>query len=296
MHATVREPMRLRSRLQEGYGDLAPAQRRLASFLLDNFASASDYTIKDLADAAGVSIGTISQLCRRLGLRGYQDLRLTLARETVMLEASADRHRPALPPGPSEAARAAERIFGAAIEALADTAAQADLGAFGAAVSALAAARRIECVGIGTAGLVAQEAALKLRKLGLDAVAHPDAHVQAMSAALLDPGDVLLAISHSGRTIDTLRTTRVAHDGGATVIAITRRGRSPLAEATDIRLATVTSDAGFQVEPTTSTIAALAIVDVLFVMLLERGAEAAEEQLYRTQAAVEERYVSGRVG
>ncbi len=48
----------------------------------------------------------------------------------------------------------------------------------------------------------------KLRKLGLDAVSLADTHQQAMSAALLDERDVLLAISHSGRTIDTIARPR----------------------------------------------------------------------------------------
>ena len=55
--------------------------------------------------------------------------------------------------------------------------------------------------------------ALKLRKLGLDAVALGDAHQQAMSAALLGPDDVLLAISHSGRTLDTLGAVVKDRDG-----------------------------------------------------------------------------------
>jgi len=73
----------IRARLSADLAALAPAQRRLASYLLEHFSSASDLGITDLADEAGVSVGTISLLCRRLGLRGYQDLRLGLAREAV---------------------------------------------------------------------------------------------------------------------------------------------------------------------------------------------------------------------
>src|SRR6266508_932325 len=78
----------VRLRLHDRFAELAPAQQRLAAFLLQNLATASDYTITELADAAAVSIGTISQLARRLGLKGYQDLRLTLAREAVLVDAT----------------------------------------------------------------------------------------------------------------------------------------------------------------------------------------------------------------
>lgn len=290
-----RGPTRLRARLRDRYPDLSPAQQRLAGFLLENLDTASDYTITELADAAGVSIGTISQLCRRLGLKGYQDLRLSLAREAVVVDAAeATGHRLALPSGPTEVVRAVERVFGRDLEALAATAARLEPEAITAAVDAIVGSRRVEVVGVGTAALVAQEAALKLRKLGLDAVAHSDAHVQAMSAALLGHGDVLVAISHSGRTLDTVRTAQVARDAGATVVVICGEGRSPLVAAADVRLTTASSDTGFQVEPMASTVAALAIVQTLFLMALERGGADAERYLSRTQAAVEERHITGR--
>lgn len=66
----------LRMALADELSSLAPAQRRLARYLLDHFGSASDLTITELAEESGVSVGTVSQLIRRFGLRGYHDLRL----------------------------------------------------------------------------------------------------------------------------------------------------------------------------------------------------------------------------
>jgi len=283
----------VRSRLRDEYGDFTPAQRRLAEFLLENLAVASDYTITDLAEVAGVSIGTISQLCRRLGLKGYQDLRLALARDAVVLEASVTGQRLDLSEGPPAVLEAIARVFGSSQDALTETASRLEPAVLERAVGLLAEARRIECIGVATAGLVAAEAALKLRKLGLDAIALPDTHQQAMSAALLDGRDVLLAISHSGRTIDTLRAAQLARAGGAQVVVISGQSRSPLADAADILLVTVSSDTGFQVEPMASTVAAIAVIQVLFVLLVERAA-AAQDQLSMTQAAVEDRHITGR--
>jgi DNA-binding MurR/RpiR family transcriptional regulator len=296
MHSSVdHEATGLRDRLRGSFPELAPAQQRLAAFLLDNLSTASDLTITELAEAAGVSVGTISQLCRRLGLKGYQDLRLTLAREAVVVDATeAIGHRFDLAAGPDDVRRAVGRVFGRDLEALAQTASRLDQAALRTAVAAIASARRVEFVGVGTAAFLAQEAALKLRKLGIDAVAHPDAHLQAMSAALLRPGDVLVAISHSGRTLDTLRAAQLARDAGASVVAICGEGRSPLGAIADVRITTASADTGFQVEPTSSTVAALAVIQTIFLMVLEQGGSAAQEQLSRTQAAVEERYVTGR--
>ena len=77
-------------------------------------------------------------------------------------------------------------------------------------------------------------------------------------------------------------------------MAITSEGRSPLADVAFIRLSTTSSDTGFQVEPMASTIAALAVIETLFLAILERAGDEGQERLSRTQAAVEDRHITGR--
>jgi DNA-binding MurR/RpiR family transcriptional regulator len=275
---------------------MAPAQRRLACYLIEHLSTAPDLTITDLAEEAGVSVGTVSQLCRRLGLRGYQDLRLGIAREAVSVPVSG-RVGPAGTetdsPGPF--ASAVDRVFGAGVEALTMTARQLDPGHVSSAVDLIARARRVEWVGVGSAGLVAAEGALKLRKLGIDSVSHIDGHQQVMSAALLGDQDVLVVVSHSGRTTDVLESVQVARERGAIVLAITGVAASPLARQAHVVLPTVSYDTAFQVEPMASMLAQLAMVQMLFLVLLEAGGSVAEERLARTQQALESRHVRGRL-
>lgn len=288
---SLRDSGTIRARLGSDVGALAPAQRRLAQYLLEHFGSASDLGITDLAEEAGVSVGTISQLCRRLGLRGYQDLRLGLAREAVSLAPEGGYPGATL----EDADQDIGRVFAAGIEALGETRRNLDGDAVREAVDRIVDARRVEWVGVGSAGLVAAEGALKLRKLGVDATAHFDGHQQAMSAALLDERDVLVAVSHSGRTTDVLESVRVARAPGAHIVAITGVAASPLARAAHVVLGTVSYDTGFQVEPMASTLAQLAVVQVLFLAYLEQVGDPAQASLARTQAALESRHVKGRL-
>ena len=284
-------------RLTTDLASWPPAQRRLATYLLEHFATASDLGITDLATDARVSIGTVSSLCRRLGLRGYQDLRLGLAREAASFGPPGRAYFPTSDEevdasDPVELAVA--RVFGANTETLIETARTLDRPALERAIAWLSAARRVEWFGVATAGLVAAEGALKLRKLGIAASAHADGHEQAMSASVLTPEDVAVAVSHSGRTLDVLHSTRLARDAGARIIAITAFGTSPLVDLADAVLATVAYDTAFQIEPMASTIGQLSIVQCLFLALLERTGSTSHEWLSRTQAAVEPKYVRGR--
>jgi len=286
----------VRHRLTRDLHDLAPAQRKLAAYLLENIATASDFTITDLADESGVSIGTISALCRRLELRGYQDLRLGLARDAVMFGGVADVAQGAGPSengAPNQIDDSIWKVFSAGAEALAATAQQLDPQLLERALSMIDEASHVEWVGVGTAGLVAAEGALKFRKLGLNTVSHSDNHQQLMSASVLGPTDLLIVVSHSGRTIDVIECARLAKEGGAGIVALTGLGRSPLAQLADVVIGTVSTDTAFQVEPMASTLAQLAVIQLLFLSALRRGGPEAEERLARTQAALEDRHLKG---
>ena len=112
-------------------------------------------------------------------------------------------------------------------QTLADTAAGLDMVQLSAAVGALAAARRIDIYGVGASGLVAQDLAQKLLRIGLIAHAHSDPHLAVTNAVQLRAKDVAVAITHSGSTGDVIEPLRVAFERGATTVAITGRPDGP---------------------------------------------------------------------
>jgi RpiR family carbohydrate utilization transcriptional regulator len=77
----------------------------------------------------------------------------------------------------------------------------------------------------------------------------------------------VITISHSGSTTETLTATRLAHEAGATTIAVTNFGKSPLMAHTDIVLNTLARETQFRTEAMTSRIAQLAIIDTLIACL-----------------------------
>jgi len=142
-----------------------------------------------------------------------------------------------------------------------------------AAINLLAQARRIEFYGAGGSGVAALDIQHKFFRLGVPSVAYSDPHTFSMSAALLGPGDVMVAVSNTGRTRDVIESAQSALACGATVIAITH-GHSPLARIATIALmANVDEDTDIYA-PMTSRISHLAIGDVLAVgVALQRGPE-----------------------
>ena len=138
----------------------------------------------------------------------------------------------------------------------------------------------------------------KRQKAGCHRVNHPldrngvgrihgmDVHVQRMQAALLKPGDCAVVTTHTGLTRDTLDIANIAHDAGASVIAITSYSSPRLAKLADVILLSSSEETGYRSESLSSRIAQLAIVDSLFTIVMFASQDQAKEPLRRIRNAI----------
>jgi DNA-binding MurR/RpiR family transcriptional regulator len=167
---------------------------------------------------------------------------------------------------------------------------QIDSAALKEAIAVLATSRRIDLYGQGggSAAMV-EDAKLRLFRLGLPVSAYIDGHQQRMSAATLQPGDGVLAISNSGRSKPVIEAVEIARSFGATTVAVTRPG-TPLAEAADIVIAVTIAEGEDVLMPTPSRYAHLAVIDTLAAGIAMRLGARAREALRRV------RYTVARIG
>jgi DNA-binding MurR/RpiR family transcriptional regulator len=244
-HGTVVE--RIRARLPS----LSRTAAQIAAAVAADPGRVVQLTVSDLAAETGTSVASVVRFCQDIGLRGFGDLKLRLAAETASVSAPA--------PGDGvlqDVLRASSEALAAAVDAV-------DADAFAAIVDVVAATPHLLVAGVGTSAPLAQDCAYRLRSVGLLAEAPPDAHVQHVAAAMLGPGAVLLAISHTGQTRETLETTAAAREAGATTVAVTSFHRSPLTELADHVLVAGSRETRYQVEARVSRLVHSAVLDAL---------------------------------
>ena len=63
------------------YNDMGRSEKRVADWLFSHSGEVLPYSITDLASKCESSEATIVRFSKRLGCRGYQDLKITLAKE-----------------------------------------------------------------------------------------------------------------------------------------------------------------------------------------------------------------------
>ncbi|GAA1538760.1 MurR/RpiR family transcriptional regulator [Nocardioides humi] len=269
-------------------GVLATLRRsdaRVATVLLERGERVGVLSVSDVAELAGTSESTVVRACQRMGFRGYHDAKRQLV-ATAAAPGSPDDFDQVVPA--DESGDVLEKVVSSSAGVLRGSLSTLDRAAFAATSRALRQARRILLIGVGPSSPIAQDAAYRLRLLGLTVDAPVDSLTQHLSAGLLSAGDVALVISHTGATRETLASAQTAADRGADVVAITSFARSPLTQLATHALVTGGEGTGVRVEAMASRLAHLAIVDALFVDLsvhadpatlahIERGHDIATE-------------------
>jgi len=246
-------------RLRALRAGLPPAAGRIADVLLAHPAEVVHLSVTEIAERARASEGSVIALCRQVGVRGFQHLKIEIARGLVRPTQAIQED---LEPG-DDAAAVLRKVFEGGRQALADTLAVIAPAALEAASAILLGARRIEVFGIGSAAPVAEDAHMRLMRIGLDSRLLVDSHHQAVAAVLAGPDVAVLTISHSGSTLETVTATRLAREAGARTIVVTNLGRSPISAHAEVLLHTAARETRTRTEAMTSRIAQLAVVDAL---------------------------------
>jgi RpiR family transcriptional regulator, carbohydrate utilization regulator len=254
-------------RIRASLPALPPAERRVAELVLADPRSFASLPVGQLAERAHVSKPTVVRFCRSVGYAGLTDFKRKLAGRVN--EGVPFVHR-AVDEG-DKAGDIVVKVLDNTVSALLKYRNDAAGHAFDRAITALAeagrAGRRIEFYGVGNSGIVALDAQHKFFRLGVNATAVSDAHVQVMSATMLKPGDCVVVISNSGRSSDLLDAAEIARKRGATLIVITSSG-SPLAllgqgGANQVLLAVDHPEDYDRYSPMVSRLLHLIVIDIL---------------------------------
>jgi len=254
-------------RIKASIPALPPAEQRVAKLLLTDPRAFATLPVVELAERSHVSKPTVVRFCRSVGYDGLADFKRKLA-------GSVNEGVPFVHRAVDEDDKTSDivvKVIDNAVSALLKYRNDAASHAFERAIAALTetgkSGKRIEFYGVGNSGIVAQDAQHKFFRLGVNAAAVSDSHVQVMSATMLAPGDCAVIISNSGRSRDLIDVAEIARRKGATLIVVTASG-SPLAQmaqggANQILLAVDHPEDYDRYSPMVSRLLHLMVIDIL---------------------------------
>ncbi|MDN0093456.1 MurR/RpiR family transcriptional regulator [Yersinia rohdei] len=269
--------------IQNNLDLLSKSERKVAEVILASPQTAIHSSIATLAKMANVSEPTVNRFCRRLDTKGFPDFKLHLAQSLANGTPYVNRN---VEEDDSVAAYTG-KIFESTMASLDMAKNNLDIAAINRAVDLLTQAKKISFFGLGASAAVAHDAMNKFFRFNIPVIYFDDIVMQRMSCMNSTEGDVVVLISHTGRTKSLVELAQLARENDATVIAITSRD-TPLAnEATLPLLLDVPEDTDMYM-PMVSRIAQLTLIDVLATgFTLRRGAKF-RDNLKRVKDALKE--------
>lgn len=238
---------------------LNPTDRLIAECVLADPEKVITSSIAQLKDDCGASVGAIVAFCRRMGVKGFAEFKIALARDLA---------QSGLPAGQiQENGSLLEKVFQVHSQSLTETLQINPPAQFERIAQAIDKSRRIELFSIGLSYPVAHTAYCKFLLLGRQASAHFDSHIQLIAATQLEKGDVAIGISLSGTTRETVECLEVARAKGATTIGLTNALKSPITKHSDLCLYATPSEIKYFQAPLASRVTQLALIDALFVFV-----------------------------
>lgn len=270
---------------------LSKSERKVAEVILASPQTAIHSSIATLARMADVSEPTVNRFCRRLDTKGFPDFKLHLAQSlangtpyvnrNVEEDDSVDSYT--------------SKIFESVMASLDTVKANLDIAAINRAVDLLTQAKKISFFGLGASAAVAHDAMNKFFRFNIPVVYFDDIVMQRMSCMNSGEGDVVVLISHTGRTKNLVEMAHLARENDSTVLAITSRD-TPLAQAATLALLLDVPEDTDVYMPMVSRIAQLTLIDVLATgFTLRRGAKFRDNLKRVKEALKESRFDKGVV-
>ncbi|MEM9900106.1 MAG: MurR/RpiR family transcriptional regulator [Pseudomonadota bacterium] len=249
--------------------ELRKSDRKVAELVLDRPEAVLDMTLAALARAASVSEPTVIRFCAAIGCSGFREMRVRLARSLAFSRSTS--HTAVSVDDDLQTIIA--KVFDYNLANLAWAQNHLDGEEVARAVDLLADATRIEFFGFGASGIVARDAQQKFPLFDVPCGTPADAHQMFMTADMMRPGEVAVAISNTGQTRAVVEAAELCQARGASTIGISG-AKSPLLDRCDVALVVETLENTDVYTPAVSRLSHLVVVDILSTAVsLRRGTE-----------------------
>lgn len=261
---------------------LTKTEKKIANAILSQPDLLSQCSLSEVATHLDVGEATFIRFCRTLGFKGYTDFKLDLAIELATQEKESSTLLDTDVLETDSSKEIAIKLQATLNNVVAETINLLNYAELEKVVSEIRKAKRIFLFGVGSSGITAEDAKHKLMRIGFQTDAVTNNHFMYMQAALLKKGDVVIGLSHSGRSEETTKALRIAKENKATTIAITHNLRSPITDVADYVLINGNRQGQMQGDSIGTKIAQLFILDLIYTLLVKAEPSKAIQQKQKT--------------
>ena len=274
--------------IQKIYEDLRGSEKKVADFIISQPEEVPHLTITELAKRSETSEATVNRLCKSLCISGYSQLKYIITRDLTLGSVTTI---PQSIEKDDDYQTIVEKLYYFLSDVIGSTKDVVDINELEKAINAIGNANRIYIYGSGGNAGIALIAQNIFLRAGFINTACIDDYMQAVTASLLSEGDVVIGISHSGRTKDVSEALRIAKSHGATTIAICGNAETQFYKNADCKLLTITKEKPIYGDYMEAKISQMFIINLLNIGVLLKNYSKTTSSLEITTAAIWDRSI-----
>jgi len=233
----------------------------IARYILANYHDVAHLNLYHLAEKTGTSTATVSRFSVYLGYKNYRAFQLDMVSSAVRESAVSDIFQKDDTP-----ATIIRRVFELGRKNLKDTEALVDTRVLVNVARLIINARRVIFFGVGSSGLIGRLGAIRFEGLGISTAGVNDPYEGLLMLSSADRRDIVIGVSHSGRSTVTLDLLRLARKRGAYTVALTNYSDSALAKLADTAILTVFRERRINSAVSHSGISQMSVIDALYFL------------------------------
>jgi DNA-binding MurR/RpiR family transcriptional regulator len=256
-------------------------EKKIGDYIVRNPKKVVDMTVGELAKECGVSEASVSRFCKRIELKGFHHLKISLARELVDAKDDGEISGHISVDDMEGSLRG---ILSNKMEELRQTVAMIDREELKKILDVINNADTVLMAAVGNTIPVAMDGAYKLNQIGIRAMSTPIWETELGYSYNLTDKDIVVAISNSGESTGVIQILEAAKSRGAVAISITNNARSSVAELSTYHITTATREKLFLDGYCFSRVSATMVIEIIYLLLASMRKESYESIVRHEQA------------
>ena len=189
--------MNLLQYIRQNYESFTEREKRIADYLLNDNNDIIEMSAKEIGDATNTSAPTVVRFSKKLGFSSLNEMKIKLSISLSNSKNKEEFEYLDRDLSTKSIISGVKQSIHTIIDETVNLISECELDN---AIDLLSKAKNIYVFSVGVSNLVGLDLYYKMSRINKRCIAHSDTHLQITSSALMEEGDVAVAISYSGDT------------------------------------------------------------------------------------------------
>lgn len=260
-------------RIKEYNDSYTATEKLIAEYILEN--DILHDSAQALGEKTNTSAAAIIRFSKKIGFKGFSDLKMNLAQSTKEEKQEVD----LIFEPEDNISTLVEKGCRLNMNTVLKTYQLINIDTLEASIDLLNNASTIYLFGVGGSSVIGLDIYQKLMRIGKKVIYNADLHVQMTFAQSMDQNDAALIISYSGSTTGLVDVARVLHEKQIPFISITQINSNPISKLSTYSLKVPSEEKALRIGAVSSRISSFVITDLLYYGVFKNNFEEHKKNL-----------------